>query len=129
MIDKLVIRPFRLSDRPGVRLIYGDDEVARPTMNQHYPRYADAHRSQEFSETEPLSLLEIMSLQKTSSSFLPTVVPLSDGAKVSNNRGGTSMGGCMELAECCIRLSGNVGARLEGLPRQGGHLGSRTVTL
>jgi len=63
MIDKLVTRPFRLSDRPGVRLIYGDDEFARPAMNQHYPRYADylADSMSHYLEFEPESRASLTS--------------------------------------------------------------------
>jgi SAM-dependent methyltransferase len=54
------IRPYRATDRPGVRQIYGQDEFARPRLMGKYPRlsqYLADEASCYFTDYEPESLL------------------------------------------------------------------------
>ncbi len=54
----LIIRPYRLEDRAGVRAIYGDDEFCRPALLARYPRMREylADSMSYYTDYEPESL-------------------------------------------------------------------------
>jgi GNAT superfamily N-acetyltransferase len=57
MYENLVVHSYQASDCFGIRAIFGDDEFARPTLNQRFPRYADylADSLSHYIEYEPES--------------------------------------------------------------------------
>lgn len=57
---KYTVRPYRLTDRSGVRLIFGEDEFARPDLLNKYPdmgQYLADEGSCYYTDYEPESLL------------------------------------------------------------------------
>jgi GNAT superfamily N-acetyltransferase len=55
----VAIRPYRPGDRPGVRVIYGQDEFARPHLMAKYPRMSEylADSMSYYTDMEPESSL------------------------------------------------------------------------